>query len=137
VGLSEQVRAGGGVIWRRGERGSPEVLLIYRPRYLDWSFPKGKVKQGESDEEAALREIEEEVGVRAELGPELPSTRYLDARGRDKLVRYWAIELPDGQEPYAGDGVTDLRWLPLDAAHEELSWDRDIEVLAGLQGAIG
>jgi 8-oxo-dGTP diphosphatase len=137
VGLSETVRAGGGVIWRRGEDGSPEVLLIYRPRYLDWSFPKGKVKQGESDEEAALREIEEEVGIRAELGPELPSTRYRDARGRDKLVRYWAVELPDDQEPTHGDGVAGLRWLPLEAVPEELSWDRDLDVLAGLQGAIG
>jgi 8-oxo-dGTP pyrophosphatase MutT (NUDIX family) len=135
VVLSRAVRAGGGVVWRRGENG-PEVLLIHRPRYMDWSLPKGKVKSGESDEEAAVRELEEEIGVRAELGPELPSTRYLDAKGRDKVVRYWAVELPPGAEPFAGDGVSEVRWLPLAEVTEQLSRDRDREVVAGLEEAI-
>ena len=93
--LSRTVRAAGAVVWRRGSRGGPEALLIHRPRYDDWSFPKGKLKRGESDEDAALRELEEEVGIRAELGPELLGTTYRDAKGRQKTVRYWAIELPE------------------------------------------
>jgi len=72
--LSESVRAAGVVVWRWGANGRPEALLIHRPRYDDWSFPKGKLKRGESDEDAALRELEEEVGIRGELGPELLST---------------------------------------------------------------
>jgi 8-oxo-dGTP diphosphatase len=112
------------------------VLLIHRPRYGDWSLPKGKANDGETDEEAAIREIEEEIGVEAELGPELPSTRYRDARGRDKVVRYWAVELPPGVEPFAGDGVSEVRWVPLDEVTRELSWDRDHAVIHGLEEAI-
>ena len=112
MGLSQSVRAAGAVVWRRGPSGRPEALLIHRPRYDDWSFPKGKLKRGESDEDAALRELEEEVGIRAELGPELLSTSYRDAKGRPKTVRYWAIELPEGAEPIAGDGVDEWRWAP-------------------------
>jgi 8-oxo-dGTP diphosphatase len=135
VGLTSVVRAAGGVVWRRGPDGL-EVLLIYRPKYMDWSLPKGKAKSGESDEEAAVRELEEETGVRGRLGPELPSTRYSDARGRDKVVRYWAVELPPGAEPFPGDGVADIRWVPLAEAAEQLTWDRDRAVVAGLEEAV-
>jgi 8-oxo-dGTP pyrophosphatase MutT (NUDIX family) len=135
VGLSRSVKAAGGVLWRRGPNG-PETLLIHRPRYGDWSFPKGKLKRGESDEEAALREVEEEVGVRASLGPELAGTSYRDLKGRQKTVRYWAIELPEGAEPIAGDGVDDWRWAVLDDAAEELTWARDREVLDSLRRVV-
>jgi len=135
VGLSRSVKAAGGVLWRRGPNG-PETLLIHRPRYGDWSFPKGKLKRGESDEEAALREVEEEVGVRASLGPELAGTSYRDLKGRQKTVRYWAIELPEGAEPIAGDGVDEWRWAPLDEAAQELTWARDREVLDSLRGVV-
>jgi 8-oxo-dGTP pyrophosphatase MutT (NUDIX family) len=136
VVLSRSVRAAGAVVWRRGPRGRPETLLIHRPRYDDWSFPKGKLKTGESDEQAALRELEEEVGIRAELGPELLSTRYRDAKGRQKTVRYWAIELPEGVEPTAGDGVDEWRWAPLEEAADELTWERDRGVLASLRALV-
>jgi len=135
VGLSRSVKAAGGVLWRRGPNG-PETLLIHRPRYGDWSFPKGKLKRGESDEEAALREVEEEVGVRASLGRELAGTSYRDLKGRQKTVRYWAIELPEGAEPIAGDGVDEWRWAPLDEAAQELTWARDREVLDSLRGVV-
>ena len=131
--LSRSVRAAGAVVWRRGPSGRPETLLIHRPRYDDWSFPKGKLKRGESDEDAALRELEEEVGIRAELGPELLSTTYRDAKGRQKTVRYWAIELPEGVEPITGDGVDELRWAPLDEAADDLTWERDRGVLDSLR----
>jgi 8-oxo-dGTP pyrophosphatase MutT (NUDIX family) len=133
VGLTGSVRAAGAVVWRRGSHGRPEALLIHRPRYDDWSFPKGKLKPGESDEDAALRELEEEVGIRAQLGPELLSTSYRDAKGRKKSVRYWAIELPERAEPIAGDGVDEWRWAPLDEAADELTWDRDRGVLDSLR----
>jgi 8-oxo-dGTP pyrophosphatase MutT (NUDIX family) len=131
VGLSHAVRAAGGVVWRRGSNGL-EVLLIHRPRYGDWSFPKGKAKKSETDEAAAVREVEEEVGLRLDLGPELASTAYRDGKGRTKVVRYWAMALPDGKRPVAGDGVDDLRWAGLGEAAERLSWDRDRKVLESL-----
>lgn len=132
MGLSRAVRAAGGVVWRRGPNGL-EVLLIHRPRYGDWSFPKGKAKgESESDEETAVREVEEEVGLRLELGPELESTQYRDSKGRRKVVRYWAMELPDDDEPMAGDGVDEVRWAELGAAAGQLTWDRDIAVLDSL-----
>ena len=132
MGLSRLVRGAGGVVWRRGPNGL-EVLLIHRPRYGDWSFPKGKAKgEAESDEETAVREVEEEVGLRLELGPELESTRYRDSKGRQKVVRYWAMELPDGEDAIAGDGVDEVRWAGLDEAEQQLTWDRDVVVLDSL-----
>lgn len=131
MGLNRIVRAAGAVVWRGGPNGL-EILLIHRPRYGDWSFPKGKVKTGESDEEGALRELEEEVGIRGTLGPELARTSYRDGKGRKKTVRYWAVALPEGPDPILGDGVDDLRWLPLDEAADTLSWARDKTVLESL-----
>jgi len=132
VGLSRIVRAAGGVVWRRGPEGL-EVLLIHRPRYDDWSWPKGKaVDDAESDEGAAIREVEEEVGLRLECGPELASTRYRDSKGRRKVVRYWAMELPFGEEPVAGDGVDEVAWVAFDDAAGRLTWERDLVVLDSL-----
>jgi 8-oxo-dGTP pyrophosphatase MutT (NUDIX family) len=132
VGLSRLVRAAGGVIWRRGPNGL-EVLLIHRPRYGDWSFPKGKAKgDDESDKDTAVREVEEEVGLRLDLGPELESTRYRDSKGRRKVVRYWAMELPFGEEPVAGDGVDEVVWVAFDEAAGRLTWNRDLAVLDSL-----
>ena len=75
----ELVRAAGGVVWRAGDGGT-EVLLVHRPRYDDWSLPKGKLDAGETHEGAATREVLEETGYEVELGRELASTRYRDAR---------------------------------------------------------
>jgi 8-oxo-dGTP pyrophosphatase MutT (NUDIX family) len=119
------------VIWRPTEDGL-EVLLVHRPRYRDWSFPKGKAKNGESDEDCAVREVEEEVGLRCRLGPELESTSYRDAKARMKTVRYWAMELPEGAAPIAGDGVDDVVWLDVRDAEEKLTWKRDVAVLRSL-----
>jgi 8-oxo-dGTP diphosphatase len=121
------VRAAGGVVVREGA-GGREVLLVHRPAYDDWSLPKGKAHDGESDEECALREVEEETGLRCELARELPSTSYRDGRGRAKVVRYWAMR-PVGGEARAQAEVDDIAWLAPDEAKERLTWERDRAVL--------
>jgi 8-oxo-dGTP diphosphatase len=112
---------------RDGDRGS-EVVLVHRPAYDDWSLPKGKAEEGESDETCALREVEEETGLRCELGRELPSTSYRDGRGRPKVVRYWTMR-PVAGEARAQAEVDDLVWLPIEEAKERLTWARDRAVL--------
>jgi 8-oxo-dGTP diphosphatase len=117
------VRAAGGLVVRDGKDGA-EVLLVHRPRYDDWTFPKGKVDPGESDEQAALREVEEETGFRCSLEIELPSTSYFDAKGRPKLVRYWRMRVVDGDFAVNNE-VDQIEWLPAAAARARLSYDRD------------
>jgi 8-oxo-dGTP diphosphatase len=124
--VSQRVEAAGGVVVRDGE-----VLLVHRPRYDDWTFPKGKLDPDESFEDAALREVQEETGVRCSLGRELPSTRY-EVNGRQKLVRYWAMT-PQTEGGFApNDETDDLRWVTPDEARALLSYDRDRDVLAAL-----
>lgn len=126
------IEAAGGVVWRRGAKGSLKVLLVHRPRYDDWSLPKGKLDPGESHRHAALREVEEETGLRCKAGEELPEVRYDDRKGRLKRVRYWSMELVDGSfEP--NDEVDEVRWLPLDEADQTLTYAHDLAVLAGLR----
>jgi 8-oxo-dGTP diphosphatase len=121
------VQAAGGVVYRRDD-GALEVLLVHRPRYDDWTLPKGKLHRGESHEDGALREVEEETGLRCELGLELPSSHYHDQKGRPKVVRYWTMR-PLGGAFHPHDEVDDARWLPLAEAETELSYDRDREIL--------
>jgi len=126
------VRAAGGVPVRRRDDGAVEVLLVHRPRYLDWTFPKGKVKDGEQEDDAALRELREETGLVCELGFELASTRYKDTKLRDKRVRYWVMENCSGNfEP--NDEVDRIEWLTLDEAAGRLSYRRDLDVLQSLE----
>ena len=127
-----EVKPSGGVVWRRGERGL-EVALVHRPRYDDWSFPKGKLDAGEGWEEAALREVEEEVGLRCRLGHELPPTSYRDNKGRSKVVRYWMME-PLGGEFVPSDEVDEIRWLPASEAAKLLSYEHDRELLREVTG---
>ena len=85
---------------------------MHRPRYDDWSLPKGKLDPGERWEDAALREVEEEVGLRGRLGAELPPVRYRDNKGRDKAVRYWLMEPEDEAAPFTpNDEVDEMRWV--------------------------
>jgi 8-oxo-dGTP diphosphatase len=120
---SAEVKAAGGVVVRGGE-----IALVHRPRYDDWAFPKGKLDKGESWEDGALREVEEETGLRCRLGAELSPTSYRDPKGRAKVVRYWLMEPLDG-EFVPSDEVDELRWLsPADAA-ALLSYEHDRELL--------
>ena len=122
------VEAAGGAVVR--DDGS--VLLVHRPGYDDWTLPKGKLDPGESFEQAALREVEEETGIRCRLSRELPSTQYRDGKGREKIVRYWlmAVDEDPGFEP--NDEVDELRWLAPDEAAALLTYERDRDVLAGI-----
>jgi len=130
------VRAAGGVVWRRRDTADLEVLLVHRPQYDDWSLPKGKADRDEADEATAIREVEEETGLRCELGPPLPSTSYRDGRGQDKIVRYWAMEAVAG-DAAAHHEVDDVRWLPIAEATRQLSYDRDRSVVEALVAAVG
>jgi 8-oxo-dGTP pyrophosphatase MutT (NUDIX family) len=133
----DPVLAAGGVVWRRDPAGSEvEVVLVHRPRYDDWSLPKGKLDEGETDEQAALREVEEETSLVACLGPELPATTYLDRSGKQKRVRYWAMTVVSGQ-PTGANEVDRADWVPLSEAARRLSYPHDVMVVNALLDALG
>jgi 8-oxo-dGTP diphosphatase len=126
-GSEAEVFAAGGVVWRRGA-GGLEIVLVHRPRYDDWSLPKGKLDPGETFEQAALREVEEETGLRCRLGRLVGETTYRDNKDRLKLVRFWAMRAGDGEfDP--DDEVDELRWVPLAEAGPLLSYDFDRELV--------
>ncbi|MEA2458415.1 MAG: 8-oxo-dGTP diphosphatase [Thermoleophilaceae bacterium] len=122
-----EVLAAGGLVWRRSD-GGLEVAVVHRPRYDDWSLPKGKLDKGEGFEDAALREVLEETGLRCRLGRTLGDTSYRDRKDRPKLVRYYEME-PEGGEFEPNDEVDELRWLPLGDAGGVLSYDFDRELV--------
>jgi 8-oxo-dGTP pyrophosphatase MutT (NUDIX family) len=128
---TDTVQAAGGVV-RRGGRDGDEIALVHRPRYDDWSLPKGKLEPGERAEAGALREVEEETGLRCRLGPELAVVRYRDRHGRPKQVRYWMMEPIEDRGFAANDEVDELRWLsPRDAA-SLLTYAHDRRLVQGL-----
>lgn len=121
------VHAAGAVLRREAPDGW-EVLVVHRPIYDDWTFPKGKRDPGESDEDCARREVEEETGLRCELGAELPGTGYADRKGRPKVVRYWvATEVGGSFAP--NDEVDAIAWLAPAEARSRLTYARDLPVL--------
>jgi 8-oxo-dGTP diphosphatase len=153
------VRAAGGAVWRRrpadddGERparwrwsvrrrrvrdgdGDIEVVLVHRPDYDDWSLPKGKPDGDETPEETARREVEEETGMTCRLGPELASTRYVDGKGRDKIVRYWAMTVEHQRDRQPDDEVDEWRWVEIDEAEAMLTYPHDRIVLESLRAVV-
>ena len=128
--MTAVVRAAGGLVVRKlGD--ALEVLLVHRPEYDDWTLPKGKVEPGESDEECALREVEEETGLRCSLGRELEPTSYTDAKGRPKTVRYWVMGVVAGTLSFDAE-VDAARWVTPGEAKELLSYPRDAELIVEL-----
>jgi 8-oxo-dGTP diphosphatase len=120
------------VVWRRGEGDQVEVVLVHRPSYDDWSLPKGKLDRGEDHATAALREVEEETGLRCELEEPLPENRYRDRRGRPKVVRYWVMHpVAEGMSPvaYATGEVDEVVWRSVDEAVAMATYERDRELI--------
>jgi 8-oxo-dGTP diphosphatase len=110
--------------------GVVRAAVVHRPRYDDWSLPKGKLEPGESFEDAAHREIEEETGLLVELGTKLPSSEYVDRHGRPKVVHYWRMT-PMGRSAWEpNDEVDETRWVTAGEAAEILSYDHDRRLVA-------
>jgi 8-oxo-dGTP pyrophosphatase MutT (NUDIX family) len=124
--VTDVVRAAGGLVLREDE-----VLVVHRPHYDDWSFPKGKAEPGETDEECAVREVEEETGLCCELGDELPSTSYTDTLGRAKRVRYWRMRIVSGELDFVRE-IDTARWVTIAEAAELLTYERDLALLDAL-----
>jgi 8-oxo-dGTP diphosphatase len=129
----EIVRAAGGVLLRRGESGDWEVAVVHRPGREDWSLPKGKLDPGESLEAGALREVEEETGLKCHLGRFVGYTEYIDRRGRPKIVAYWVMDVIGQGTFSAHEEVDELRWIELREALEILSYSRDRDLLASVE----
>ncbi|WP_262322289.1 NUDIX domain-containing protein [Acidiferrimicrobium sp. IK] len=123
-------------MWRRSPAGEVEVVLVHRPRYDDWSLPKGKVDDGESDEDAAVREVEEEASVRCRLGAELVSVSYTDRTRRPKTVRYWAMTVESGTVAGANE-IDAAEWVALDVVREKMSYPRDHPVIDAFERVMG
>jgi len=124
--MAELERAAGGVVMRDGR-----IAVVHRPKYDDWSLPKGHLEEGESWEDAALREVAEELGMRTRTTRALEPIRYRTPKGRDKEVRYWVMEPVSGEfEP--NDEVDEVRWLTPAEALEALSYPADRDLVAGL-----
>jgi 8-oxo-dGTP diphosphatase len=131
VAGAEVVRAAGGIVVR-GDGDAAEVLLVHRPRG-DWSFPKGKAEPGETDEETAVREVEEETGWRCDLGEFAGQTEYVDARGRPKVARYWIMTPRSVVAEFdPNDEIDALCWCTRGEAGRLLSYEPDRRLLAGL-----
>jgi 8-oxo-(d)GTP phosphatase len=134
--IGPPIRAAGGVVWRRAEgvdgESGVEVAVIHRPRYDDWSLPKGKVSARESDLEGAVREVLEETGFHVRVGRGLGETRYVKSDGsagiRQKVVRWWAMQAEAGFFSATRE-VDELRWLSLAEAADQLTRETDREVL--------
>jgi 8-oxo-dGTP diphosphatase len=125
------VRAAGGVVVRE-VRGAIEIAIVHRPRYDDWSLPKGKLLDGESFEEGAEREVTEETGLQVRRGEELPPVRYRDRRGRPKIVRYWLMTCTGGAFS-PNDEVDVLRWVSPRQAARLLSYPHDRALVVALE----
>jgi 8-oxo-dGTP diphosphatase len=130
VSADETVRAAGGIVLRRGPKGRWQVLLVHRPRYDDWSLPKGKADGDERDEDTALREVEEETGLRCNLGAPAGRTRYRDSKGRDKVVHYWLMEPKTDDGAFVPNAeVDELRWCSVADAADQLTYAHDRKLL--------
>jgi 8-oxo-dGTP pyrophosphatase MutT (NUDIX family)/phosphohistidine phosphatase SixA len=131
--MTEMTVAAGALLWRpaSGPPDGTDVLLVHRPKYDDWSLPKGKQEPGEHILLTAVREVLEETSVRPVLGPRLPTLEYL-VNGRPKRVDYWSA-YADGTEAAASHEIDEVAWLSLAQAAGGLSYSRDLEVIASLE----
>jgi 8-oxo-dGTP pyrophosphatase MutT (NUDIX family) len=126
--VKADVEAAGGVILRESKAGKLQVAVIHRPRYGDWSMPKGKLEKGETFKEAAVREVEEETGFRCKAVEELSPVTYKVGKSRLKLVRFWLMRVKRGKF-VPNEEVDELRWLTPSKARDLLSYEYDCELL--------
>jgi 8-oxo-dGTP pyrophosphatase MutT (NUDIX family) len=129
--MDEVIRAGGAVVLGPPGADSLRIAVIHRPSYDDWTLPKGKTHPGESEAEAALREVQEETGSVCRVERPLGTVSYRDNRGRMKIVRYWVMRALEGDFSPTGE-VDELRWLPPAEAAKLLTYERDRMLVAGL-----
>lgn len=129
-----EVAAAGGVVTRVTKKGNLRVAIVHRPRYDDWSLPKGGLNKKESFKAAALREVREETGLRCRLGEEMEACRYRDGRGRKKIVRWWRMSVRKGKladfEP--NDEIDQARWMSIGRAIETVDYEHDRKLLRSL-----
>ncbi|SCL29909.1 8-oxo-dGTP diphosphatase [Micromonospora nigra] len=123
------IRAAGGVVWRPADADGAHVCLVHRPRYGDWSLPKGKLDPGEHPLLAAVREVAEEADAQAVPQVRLPTVHY-HSEGRPKTVEFWSMRAVGTGGFQPGTEVDDVRWLPVDEAVRLVSYPHDAEVLA-------
>jgi polyphosphate kinase len=132
--VPELIQAAGGIVARPADGSEATVLLVHRPRYDDWSFPKGKLDDGEDPIDGATREVLEETGLECAVGDEIGSVEYADRLGRSKIVHYWAMTPVAGR--FASNGEVDqIRWLPYSEALYALTYERDRAVLRAWGGS--
>jgi 8-oxo-dGTP pyrophosphatase MutT (NUDIX family) len=124
----EIVRASGGIVVRRTDDGALEVALIHRPTYDDWTFPKGKRIDGESDQQTALREVEEETGLLCRIERAVGRVQYRDRKNRPKTVMYWLMTPVEGTFHPMSE-VDEMRWLPVEQADRLLTYEHDRTLL--------
>ncbi len=125
------VYAAGCVVYRQVGKGSIEVLVVHRPRYDDWDFPKGKREKGETDLDCALRETKEETGFTGDIGLELKPSSY-EVRGKPKVVRWWLMKQTGGAFSI-NDEVDKIRWLSIDEARAKVSYRDTQRLLAAVE----
>jgi len=127
---TEVVQAAGGLLVRR-QAGQLQIALVHRPIHQDWSYPKGKLEEGETFEEAAQREVFEETGLVCRLLRFIGHTEYIDRKGRPKVVAYWVMSAEGGSfEP--NEEVDELRWLDVATAGLFLTYERDRSLLSAM-----
>jgi 8-oxo-(d)GTP phosphatase len=127
------VRAAGGLVTREGQHGL-EVAVVHRPAYDDWSFPKGKLDDGEDELACALREVHEETDLRCKVLRDLGGITYVDGQSRPKVVRYWHMRPKKGETLRASHEIDDARWVPIAVAEPLLSYTHDRTLLRRLTG---
>ncbi len=126
----DTVLAFGGVVWERPDaQGEARVVVVHRPRYDDWSFPKGKAEPGEAPEGTAVREVEEETGLTCRVGASLGQVSYPLADGRMKVVGFWAMAVTGRRPRPADDEVDAVAWWTVEQAERRLTHAQDIEIL--------
>lgn len=123
------VRAAGGLVVRARTDGALEAVLVHRPRYDDWSLPKGKSHRKERDEDTALREVEEETGLRCRLGRELVTVEYETPKGEQKTVRWWEMSVDHDPGFTPNDEVDEIRWVPLPDIADVVTMSSDAAVV--------